>query len=156
MNLFSTDSTKYKSIISLNLDDKIYAIDTAQVEKVILAVEIQKLPKAPEIVRGIINFHGEIIPVIDTSKLFHTTQREININDKIIIAYTEKRKIALIADSVNGLFSYTEEELIVPDNIIKGIKFIKGIIKRENQIIMIYDLDTFIDFSECEDLIDNT
>ncbi len=56
--------------IVFTLDEQRYALHLSAVERVICVVEITPLPKAPEIVLGIINVGGQIIPVIDMRKRF--------------------------------------------------------------------------------------
>lgn len=143
---------KKEQIIVLAVEDKIYALNLYQVERVIHAVEISPLPKAPDIIMGIINYQGSIIPVINMRKLFYLYEREIISTDKLIIANTSKFRLALIADDVEGIIEYNEDELTKPDNIAPGIKFIKGIVKRDDDIVMVYDLDSFIGFDDYQKL----
>lgn len=143
---------KKEQIIVLTLEDKIYALNLYQVDRVIHAVEISLLPKSPDIILGIINYQGTIIPVINTRKLFHFPEREIISTDKLVIANTSKFKLALIADNVEGIMEYDENELTKPDNIAPGIKFIKGILKRDDDIVMVYELDSFIGLDDYQEL----
>jgi purine-binding chemotaxis protein CheW len=50
-------------LVNFNLDDQKYAMFLSAVIRIIRLVEIIGLPKAPEIVLGVINMHGLIIPV---------------------------------------------------------------------------------------------
>jgi purine-binding chemotaxis protein CheW len=50
-------------LVNFNLDDQKYALFLSAVIRIIRVVEITSLPKAPEIVLGVINMHGLIIPV---------------------------------------------------------------------------------------------
>lgn len=47
------------------LDEQSYALYLPSVERVVRAVEVTPLPKAPDIVSGIINLRGKITPVVD-------------------------------------------------------------------------------------------
>ena len=64
------------------LDELECAILLENVVRVIHAVDIRKLPKSPEIITGIINIQGQIIPVFDIRKRFGYITREINIEDR--------------------------------------------------------------------------
>ena len=52
-------------IVVFSLDELLYALPLQAVVRVIHAVEIRHLPEAPEIISGIINVQGRIIPVAD-------------------------------------------------------------------------------------------
>jgi len=139
---------KSNQLVVLTIDDKIYSIYLPAVERIVHAVEITPLPKAPPVILGIINYQGTIIPVINSRKLFLLPERETDIKDKLVIANTSRRTVALIADSVLGIEEFTEDEMIKPDDIVPGISFIEGVIKRNDEIIMIYDLDSFLGLEE--------
>jgi purine-binding chemotaxis protein CheW len=55
-------------IVVFTLDEQLYGLPLQAVVKVIHAIEIRHLPKAPEIIAGIINIKGQIIPVVDIRK----------------------------------------------------------------------------------------
>jgi purine-binding chemotaxis protein CheW len=81
-NLQNSDTSK---LVLFSLEEPRYALYLSAVERVIRSVEVTPLPKAPEIVIGVINIQGEIIPVIDIRKLFHLPIHEISIDDLFII-----------------------------------------------------------------------
>ena len=95
--------TATDQIVVFTLDELLYALPLPTVVKVIHAVEIRHLPKAPEIISGIINVKGQIIPVADIRKRFGLAAREIDPDDRMIIADTGKRQVAILVDTVTGI-----------------------------------------------------
>ena len=95
------------------LDEQHYALRLLAVDQIVRVVEIAPLPQAPEIVLGVINIQGGIIPVFHIRKRFHLPEREINLSDHLIIACTVKRLVALVADTVIGVATRTDEEVTV-------------------------------------------
>ena len=61
-------------LVNFNLDDQKYALFLSAVIRIIRVVEITSLPKAPEIVLGVINMHGQIIPVSNIRERFQLPQ----------------------------------------------------------------------------------
>ncbi len=51
------------------------------VEKVVRAAEITLLPKAPEIVVGVVNWQGRVVPVVNMRARFGLTAREFDFTD---------------------------------------------------------------------------
>lgn len=51
-----------RQLVVFNLADQRYALHLSAVERVVLIAELTALPKAPEIVLGIINVRGCIVP----------------------------------------------------------------------------------------------
>ena len=135
-------------VVIFTLDDVLYALPLKMVASVVYALEISKLPIAPEIIAGIINIRGQIIPVVDMRKRFGLVSREMITEDNFIIARTEKRVIALWIDDVQGIKevvpgNYTDIKALLP-----YAEFIKGIAKIEDNIILIYDLEQCLNLNE--------
>ena len=135
-------------IVVFVIDDLKYALPLNAVIRAIHAIEIRKLPQAPEIVAGIINLAGRIIPVIDVRKRFGLKCREISADDELIIAETGKRIIALWIDHVSGVQQITAEQYTDTADSLSFAAFIKGVVKLEGEIILIYDLEQFLNLEE--------
>ena len=78
--------SKFHHLVVFSLDDQQYALLLPVVERVINAVAVTPLPEAPDIVLGVINIYGEIIPVMNIRKRFGLPEREIDIKDQLIIS----------------------------------------------------------------------
>ncbi len=135
-------------LVVFTLDNQRFALPLSIVERAIRIIEIVPLPKAPEIVMGVINLHGKIIPVVNIRKRFHLPQREISLNDQLIISNTKKRPLAILVDSVLGVFEFPEKKIISADKILPDIEYVEGVAKLEEGIILIHDIDKFLSLEE--------
>ena len=135
-------------ILIFTLDELAYALLLPAVVRVIHAMEIRPLPKAPEIISGIINVKGQIIPVADIRKRFGLVTREIDPDDRIIIADTGKRKVALFADTVTGIKVLETGQLVNSKETLPYAGYIRGVAKVDNELILIYDLEQFLSLDE--------
>ncbi len=143
---------KLFQLVVFNLDNQKYALHLSIVETVVRVVEFTPLPQAPKIVNGIVNFHGKIIPVFNIRKRFNLPDKETNLNDHLIIAHTSKRMAALIVDSVSHIISKSEEEIIDAAKILPEIKYVEGILKLKDGMILIHNLDEFLSLEEEKEL----
>jgi len=134
-------------LLVFTLDDQRFAFPLPVIIRVEHIVEIRFLPGAPEIIAGIINFKGQVIPVIDIRKRLGLPGREISPMDRMIIAHTEKRIVAILADEVPGLTVINDYQ-INEDETLKFARFVKGIVKTTDGLILIYDLDSFLSLDE--------
>ena len=141
---------KIKEIVVFKLDEQRYALYLSAVERVVHAVEITPLPKAPAIVLGVINFGGKVIPVVNLRKRLNFNGRAIQLTDKLIIAKTSKRIIALLVDEVTGLLENTDQGMILPDSVLPNLEYVDGIIKLTDGLVLIHDLDKFLSLEEEE------
>lgn len=92
------------------LDNLLYALPLNSVLRVIHVIEIRPLPKAPDIISGIINVKGQVIPVVDIRKRFGFPSRELNPEDQLIIADTGRRQITLLVDKVTEVQNVSPQQ----------------------------------------------
>jgi purine-binding chemotaxis protein CheW len=115
-------------------------------------VEVTPLPKAPEIVLGVIDFQGTIIPVMSMRKRFGLSEPETNLSDQIIVADTARRCVALVVNSVAGVLERTAEAVTETEKIIPGAQYVEGITRLEDGILFIHNLEHFLSGNEEQQL----
>jgi purine-binding chemotaxis protein CheW len=135
-------------LVVFALEDQRYALHLSAVKRIVRAVEMTPLPKAPEIVIGVINIQGRIIPVFNIRRRFHLPEREIELSDQLIIANTARRTVALVVDTVDGVIERLSEEVTPADQVLPRIEYVEGIVKLENGLVLIHDLDKFLSIDE--------
>jgi purine-binding chemotaxis protein CheW len=143
---------KTEQIVVFSLDELLYALPLPAVVKVIHAIEIRHLPEAPEIITGIINVKGRIIPVADIRKRFGLSVREIDPDDRLIIADTGKRQVAILVDTVTGIRDLAPGQQEQAKETLPFAEHLKGVAKIDDELILIYDLDRFLSLDEEKEL----
>ena len=139
---------KSNRLVVFTLDEQKYALYLPVVERVVSAVEVTPLPKAPDIVLGVINFQGMVIPVVNIRRRFGLPEREIDLSDQLIIAKTSMKTVALVADAVDEVIKPESISVIDSKNITSGMEYVDGVIKLEDGLILIFDLDKFLSLEE--------
>jgi purine-binding chemotaxis protein CheW len=134
-------------LLVFTLDEKRYALYLYAVERVVRIPAITSLPKSPDIVLGIINMRGRVIPVVDTRRRFRLREREIGLSDQLIIAHTATRAVALVADAVTGVIE-SKGRTVPARSIVPGMKYVEGVVKLEDGIVLIHDLKRFLSLEE--------
>jgi purine-binding chemotaxis protein CheW len=135
-------------LVHFHLDDHKYALFLSAVLRIIRVVEITNLPKAPEIVAGIINLQGQVIPVFDIRMRFRLPPREVHLTDQLIIATTAKWTVALSVDSVDDVTEIPEERITAGGQILPGLGYVAGVMKTEGGMVLIHDLGKFLSLPE--------
>jgi chemotaxis signal transduction protein len=57
-------------LVVFTLDEQRYALHLDAVKRIVRAVEVTPLPKAPQIVLGVVNVQGKVIPVMNLRSRF--------------------------------------------------------------------------------------
>lgn len=136
--------SKTNHFIVFNIEDKGFALPLESVERVVRAVEVTVLPEVPAIVRGIINYKGTVLPVIDIRSRFHLPEVEIHLNHQFIITRSARGPIALLVDTVTGNIEKSTADIIPPSTLIDSVEFIKSILKLDDGVMLIPDIDNIL------------
>ena len=140
--------TATDQIVVFTLDELLYALPLHTVIRVIHAMEVRHLPEAPEIISGIINVQGRIIPVVDIRKRLVLRAKEIDPDDRMIIADTGERQVTLLADTVIGIRDLAPGQLAIAGETLPFAEHLRGVAKIDDELILIYDLEQFLSLDE--------
>jgi purine-binding chemotaxis protein CheW len=97
--------------------------------------------------KGVINLRGSVVPVLDMRLKFGMSQTEKTINTCIIVVEVtiegETAIIGALVDSVQEVFELEPDQIELAPRIGVQLKteFIKGMGKRDDQFIIILDID---------------
>jgi purine-binding chemotaxis protein CheW len=141
-------------LVAFILGEQRYALPLTTVQRVVRIVEITPLPKAPEVVLGVIDFQGKIIPVMSMRKRFGLPEPEPSLSDQFIVAETATRRVALVVNSVIGVLERTAEEVTGAEEIVPGTQYVEGITRLEGGILFIHNLERFLSGTEGQQVED--
>jgi len=135
-------------LVVFTLDAQHYALPLTRVQRVVRMVELTPLPKAPEIVLGVIDLQGNIIPVMSMRRRFGLAEPETSLSDQLIVADTATRSVALVVTSVTGVIERTAEEVTDAEKVVPGAHYVEGMTRLEDNILFIHNLDHFLSKKE--------
>jgi purine-binding chemotaxis protein CheW len=141
-------------LVVFTLDEQRYAVPLSAVERIVRLVEITPVPHTPEIVLGVINVQGRILPVVDIRRRFRLPARELHLSDHLLIARTSKRTVALVVDAVSEVVTLSDPEMVTREKILGRLEYVAGVVKRPDGLILIHDLDEFLSLEEEQALHD--
>ena len=124
-------------VVTFNIGDGEYALDINYIESVVDMLPITRVPEAPHEVEGIINLRGEVMPLINSSKLLGVESRAES-KGKIIILNYKNRKFGFLVDEIREVIDVSEEDVEPADERIGvGGRYIDGIIKRKDKLVIL-------------------
>jgi purine-binding chemotaxis protein CheW len=140
--------------LTFTLDEELYAVDVVKVREVLEVTPLTKIPRMPSFMQGVINIRGSVVPVLDLRLKFGMEQAERTVDTCIIVMdiQSEDKSITIgsLADSVQEVIDLDEENIEPPPRL--GTKvdtdFIRGMGKRNEDFIIILDIDRVFNSSE--------
>jgi purine-binding chemotaxis protein CheW len=135
-------------VVVFEIDERHYGLRLAAVERVLHAVDVTPLPQTPDVVWGVIDMQGQIVPVLSLRRRFGLAERAIGVSDHFVIARTRRRTVALVVDAVRGVVERSSAEFIESDKILPDLEQVEGIIQLDDGMVLIHDLDRFLSLDE--------
>jgi len=133
--------------LTFTLGRELFALDIASVREVLELVNITRVPRTPEYIRGVINLRGRAVPVVDLKLKFGMGATERTVNTCIIIVEVcldgEDTVLGALADSVQEVYEMETSQIEPPPRMGTPIRsdFIRGMGKTGEQFIIILDIN---------------
>ena len=146
--------TETRQYLSFKLDEEDFALDISKVREVLDFTKITKVPQTPDFMKGVINLRGTVVPVVDLNKKFNIKDTQKTVNTRIIIGEVDiegdQVVLGVLADSVHEVMELEPGSIEPAPKI--GTKlntdFIKGMGKRDEEFVMILDIDKVFSLEE--------
>lgn len=143
--------------VSFSLGSELFGITVNKVLEVLDNENISPVPEAPENVMGVINFRGDIVPVIDLNARFQIPQKKGLSGVVIVIDLNLTEEKVLVGIKVDKVLGVNEVSLKNIKNTPEvGIsfnpKFVIGMVHLEIGIIMLINPDLLIHQNDIPEL----
>ncbi len=129
--------------VVFKLDKNEFGIDIMNVKEIIPYQESVSVPNTPDFIEGIINYRGNVIPVINLRERFDMDVNEITKDTRIIVITLNEKEVGFIVDEASQTIRLNEEQIDPTPDIVSGIdkRYITGIGKiDENRLLILLDL----------------
>jgi purine-binding chemotaxis protein CheW len=130
------------------MGDEIFGIEIKNVVEILKNKKTHTLPELPDFLSGVITVRGEVIPLLDLRRRFGITSTFKK--ERIMLVRCDNEKIGLVVDEVKEITSLNTEDITHPPSIFKGLKkkYLKGLGKKGDMIIIILNLDDLLTSEE--------
>lgn len=141
-------------ILIFKLGNEFYATDIMEVERILGYEETTVLPDSPDFLLGVIDYETSVLPIISLSKKFKITEGSKQ-ERKIIVVKRESGKFGILVDSVSEVQSISDSDIKNPEGLstLVSKKYITGLVKKDNNIIILINLDKVLTIEEEEEII---
>lgn len=130
-------------VLVFKLSGEYFATDIMDVERILGNVETTKLPESPKYLEGIIKYEEQVIPVINLYKKFNFSNSELKESSKVVVVKKDIGKFGVIVDDVNEVTTVNEDAIDTSASVVSIVsrKYMKGIIRERENLIMLLDLN---------------
>ena len=148
------------TFLSFIVCDELYAVNVTKVLEVLEKQNITRVPNAPEYIKGIINFRGDVVPVFESRRKFNLPSRNEEASFVIIVLdlshESDVFRIGAIVDKVKDVISIDEQDIkpVPPMSKTFNTEFLDGIFKQDNNFIMLLDVEKVFTGDELNEIKD--
>jgi purine-binding chemotaxis protein CheW len=148
--------------LSFNIGNELFAINVLKVLEVLQKQVITPIPNAPDYILGIINFRGDVVPVFNTRQKFNLKTLDDTETFAVVVLEmlknNEPYRIGATVDKVKDVITINDEDIkpVPPMTSSFNIEFISGIVRLQQEFILIIDVDKVFSKNEIQSIAQAT
>lgn len=124
-----------------------YGLPLSQVLRVVPVAQLTALPHAPRYIPGLLNLHGEPVPVVDLSRLAGMTPDAVRYDTRILLVEYRTpdgatHKLALKAERVSGIVTI-DDALLKPSGV-SAAPFLGQVASTGHGVLQLVDVDALL------------
>jgi len=137
------ENTDYLTIV---IAGQLFGIPVLQVQDVLGAQKVTRIPLAPPEVAGSLNLRGRIVTAIDVRRSLGLAQRESKAREMSVVVEHENELYSLIIDQVGDVLSLQDDDFesspATLDEIWRDVTI--GIYRMQDQLLLVLDVPKLI------------
>jgi purine-binding chemotaxis protein CheW len=146
--------------MTFKLADEAYGLAILKVREIIGFMEITRVPRTPEFIRGVINLRGRVIPVVDLRLKFGMPR--VDASDQtviIVVQYASAGRdvtMGILVDQVLEVLSIDGAHIEPPPSFGGGAgeaDFLLGVGKAAERVIFLLDIGRVLSDADAEEVV---
>jgi len=128
-------------------------VDVLGVQEVLRQQKLTPVPLAPDVVEGLINLRGQIVPALDMRRLLHLPPRDPAISPLSVVVRTEHGAVSLQVDEIGDVVDLDNSSFERPPRNVAAelARLLQGVHKLRDRLLLILDTRRTVDVAAYED-----
>jgi len=133
-------------VVGFRIGTETYGVRIGSVREIVRVPEITSVPSAPDLIEGVINLRGKIIPVMDLRKRFGEKQIGLNRQNRILVVEHAGRLAGLIVDSASEVLKIPADAVEAPPAVFLegGLNCVTGLAKVAGRLVVLLDMSKLL------------
>lgn len=133
-------------LVTFSIGEEEFGVNILKVKEINRAMEITKVPRAPDFVEGVINLRGTVIPIIDLRKRFGLMAKPADKDTRIIVIEINGIIVGFVVDAVSEVLRIPAGTVEPPPPVVAGVEsdYINGVGKLRERLLIMLDLDRLL------------
>jgi purine-binding chemotaxis protein CheW len=133
-------------VVTFHLGDELFAFEALFVREIIRWVVVNKLPRMPKYIEGILRHRDMVMPVINLAQRLGKDPIPGNEESRIIIVDCASQLFGLAVDGVDAVIQLPFDRIESSPTILQGIEsqYVYGVGKHEDRLITVLHLENIL------------
>jgi purine-binding chemotaxis protein CheW len=129
-------------LVGFRIGNETYGVRIASVREIVRVPEITAVPNAPEMIEGVINLRGRIVPVMDLRKRFSNFSDTADKKNRILVVELDNKLLGLIVSSASEVLKIPPSEIEAPGTLFTegDSSYVTGVGKLKGRLIILVDI----------------
>jgi purine-binding chemotaxis protein CheW len=122
-------------------------VDVLNVQEVIRYQEMTRVPKAPPVIRGLINLRGQIVTALDLRERLGLPPRPSDQLPINVVIRRDGNSVSLLVDEIGDVIEAPMDALEPPPENLKGPArdLVRAVCKLQDRLLLALDVDRTLD-----------
>jgi len=133
-------------IVGFRIGNEMYGVRIGSVREIVRVPEITSVPSAPDMIEGVINLRGKIIPVMDLRKRFGLTEIVQDKRNRILVVELEGKLIGLIVNAASEVLKIPPSDIEAPGSVFAEgeSSYVTGVGKLKGRLVILLDINKLL------------
>lgn len=143
-----------RQFVLFHLGDTEFAVPIEQVVRVVPLTKSTRVPRAPAFLEGVINLHGDIVPIVDLKKRFQLAGTPYDDEARIIVVQVDGQRVGLIVDAVTEILWIPAAAIEPPPAMVADIGgvYLTAVATQDDRLFIVLDLSRVLTTEEIAEL----
>jgi purine-binding chemotaxis protein CheW len=132
-----------KRFATFTVSDMFFGIDVLNVQEVLRRQQMTHIPLAPDVIAGLINLRGQIVPAINMRRRLGLQARGEDENFMNVVTRTQDGPVSLLVDEIGDVLDVDLASFEgAPENLSRQTRdLIRGIYKLKDRLMLVLDTE---------------
>jgi len=133
-------------IVGFRIGAETFGVPISLVHEIVRVPDITAVPESPDVVEGVINLRGKIIPVVDLRKRFGEAKAAPSKKTRVIVVEMNSKLVGLVVDAASEVLKLAASAVEPPPHLFEEneLNYVTGVGKLDQRLIILVDLQKIL------------
>ena len=134
---------KTRQYATFFVSDLFFGVEVLNVQEVLRYQEMTRVPRADNVIEGLINLRGQIVTAFDMRSRLRLGERQTGETPMNVVVRTEDGAVSLLVDEIGDVIEVSEEHFESPPETISDAarETLEGVYKLDDRLLLVLSTD---------------